>query len=80
MASATIRNAMHNQPFRPFTIHLADGSAFTITHPDFIAVSQNGREAMFYDAEGSTHFIDILLVVRTYVPPAPEPVEPAQSH
>ena len=80
MTSATIRAAMHNQPFRPFTLHLADRSAYTVTHPDFIAVSQTGRKAIFYDAEGSTHFIDILLVVRTYVPPAPELVEATASH
>ena len=75
MTSATIRTVMHNQPFRPFNLHLADGRAFTITHPDFIAVSQNGREAILYDEEGGAHFIDILLILRTFVPPVPEILE-----
>jgi hypothetical protein len=75
MTSATIRAAMHNQPFRPFTLHLADGRSFTITHPDLIAVSQNGREAICYDEEGGAHFIDNLQVLRTFVQPVPEKSE-----
>jgi len=79
MTSATIRAAMHNQPFRPFTLHMADGGSFTVIHPDFIAVSQTGREATFYDDAGNTHYIDILLVLRVFIPPAPEPVAAGEA-
>ncbi len=79
MTSATIRNAMHNQPFRPFTLHMADGRAFTVTHPDFIAVSPTGREAVFSDEEGGVHVIDILRILQIFVPPAPEVVETVHS-
>ena len=79
MTSATIRNAMHNQPFRPFTLHMADGGSFTVMHPDFISVSPNGREALFRDNESNSHYIDILLVLRLFAPPAPEPAELSQA-
>jgi hypothetical protein len=34
-----ISEALHAQPFRAFTLRLADGRALYIPHPDFVAVS-----------------------------------------
>lgn len=34
-----IREALHKQPFEPFTIRLADGRSLPIPHPDFVAVA-----------------------------------------
>ncbi len=36
---------MHEAPFQPFTIHVADGRALHVPHPDFIAIMGNGRTA-----------------------------------
>ena len=33
-----IREALHKQPFEPFTIRMADGRGFSVPHPDFVAV------------------------------------------
>ncbi len=33
-----LREVMHAAPFVPFTIHVADGSAVGVPHPDFIAL------------------------------------------
>ncbi len=27
------------QPFRPFTIHMSDGSSYTVTHPDQVILT-----------------------------------------
>jgi len=34
-----IREAMQRQPFRPFSLRLADGRELHVPHPDFVAVS-----------------------------------------
>jgi hypothetical protein len=34
----TIRRALRDEPFRPFTLKLADGRTETIKHPEFVAV------------------------------------------
>jgi hypothetical protein len=39
-----IRQALHKQPFQPFTIGLADGRELPVRHPDFVAII--GRTAV----------------------------------
>src|SRR4051812_28379398 len=64
------------QPFRPFGIKVADGTVYTVKHPDFIAVppGMRPREIAFF-AEGVTraddyesHWIDLGLVAEVIVP------------
>jgi hypothetical protein len=59
-----VRDAMHQQPFRGFTIKLTDGRSFTVHHPDFIAIpaTERGRDITVNDQEG-THRIDLLHIV-----------------
>jgi hypothetical protein len=38
-----LREVMHAEPFRPFTIHVADGRSLHVPHSDFIAILGNGR-------------------------------------
>jgi hypothetical protein len=58
-----LRDAMRRAPFTPFTVRLVDGRAFTIDHPDFIAVSRlpGGRGVTIYDAD-RVNQIDVLLI------------------
>jgi hypothetical protein len=71
-----IRQARHAQPFRPFGIKVADGTIYTVKHPDFIAVppGMRPREIAFF-AEGvartedyETHGMDLGLEVELIVP------------
>ncbi len=38
-----LRETLHAAPFKPFTIHVADGRSLHVPHPDFIAIDGNGR-------------------------------------
>jgi len=69
---ADVREAMHRQPFRGFTVCLTDGKRYPIKHPDFIAVSESprGRSVTIY-FEGMAHLINILHVVRLEAPEEP---------
>ncbi len=64
-----VRDAMHTQPFQPFTVKLVDGRGFVVKHPDFIAFPElpRGRSLVIHDKEG-VHLIDLNLVVEVHVP------------
>ncbi len=66
-----VRNAMHAQPFQPFTVHLVDGRSYVVKHPNFISVSSQprGRDLTVHDDHGP-HSIDLGLVVEIHSQPA----------
>lgn len=63
MSIDEIRQAMHQQPFFPFTVHTAGGQSFVVRHPDFIATSPTGRMITVWDEAGH-HILDIGLVTQ----------------
>ena len=63
MTIERLRNARSATPFRPFTIHLADGRSFPGPHPDFISQSPAGRTIIvFGQGEEEFSILDSLLV------------------
>jgi len=56
-----IREALHRQPFEPFTIRLADGRKLAVRHPDFVAVGP--RRAIVIGADDSWSVVEPLLIV-----------------
>jgi len=69
-----VRDAMHAQPFRAFTVYLADGRSYLVKHPDFIAIppTARGRDLTIQDDDGS-HLIDMGLIVEIHIPnPVPK--------
>ena len=48
MATEQFRAMLHQQPFRPFTIHMADGRAVEVAQRDFVAMSPTGRTVIVY--------------------------------
>jgi hypothetical protein len=65
------------QPFRPYSIKLADGRSFRVNHPELAARSVNGRELVVYDDEG-IHLLEMLLVAE--MGPAPAQSSPAEGN
>ena len=64
MAPSVLRQYMQARPFKPFTVHLADGNSVPVKHHDFIFLSPSGRTATVYygqDDEGAV--FDVLLAV-----------------
>ena len=66
MSPESLRELMHAQPFIPFVLHTADGRNFDVPHPDFIAVTRNGRVARIstgeFNGEGFES-LDVMLLV-----------------
>lgn len=72
-----LRSAMHQQPWRGFTIRLTDGRSFRVHHPDFISVpiSDRGRDVVVHDAGGLV-LLDLLHIVSVDIPePSPAAAE-----
>jgi hypothetical protein len=67
MVLEAVRMAIRRQPFRPFTLQLADGRQMVIPHPEFIAIS--GRTVIVTNASNEVYaIIEPLLIVSIEYP------------
>ena len=57
-----IRHLCKTEHFVPFTVHLPDGRAVAVEHPDFVAFAPSGRLISVYHADDSESIIDVMLV------------------
>jgi hypothetical protein len=62
MTTEQFRATLHQQPFRPFIIRIADGRAFEVAHPDFVAQSHSGRTVIVIQPDDSYSVLDLLLM------------------
>ena len=62
MTTDQFRAMLHQHPFRPFTIRMADGRAFEVAHRDFVAMSPTGRTAIVYEGNENFGVLDLLLM------------------
>lgn len=69
MTTEQFKYSLKAQPFRPFSIHLADGRDFRIDHPEMASQSPGGRLAIIWTTPESAIFVDLLLV--TSLEPVP---------
>jgi hypothetical protein len=67
-----LRNVHRAQPFRPFTIHMGDGRAFLVRHPDYLSHSPPGRTVVVYQDDESFSVLDLLLVTELEAQPPPQ--------
>jgi hypothetical protein len=64
MTSDQLKTLHEAKPFRPFTIHMADGTSVDVNHPELMLRTQGGRTA-FVNTEGEkVTIVDLLLVTK----------------
>lgn len=61
MDIAGVREALHKEPFEPFTIGLADGRTLPVPHPDFVALTP--RRVIVGNTDDSWAVVEPLLIV-----------------
>jgi hypothetical protein len=49
-------------PFQAFDIHLADGRAITVPHPEMVAITSGGRTIGVATSDETIEIVDLLLV------------------
>ena len=76
MTVEQLKSAQGARPFRPFTIHMGDGRAFRVDHPEFLARSPSGRTVVVYQPDESFSVLDMLLVTELEVH---APAQPARG-
>ena len=62
MTIQQLRAAYRATPFRPFTLHLADGRSFHVPHSDFLSMSPTGRTVIIYQEGEEFSILDLLLM------------------
>jgi hypothetical protein len=69
MTIQQLDNVHRAMPFRPFTIHMGDGRAFAVPHPEFLSRSPSGRTVIVYGNDDNFSVLDLLLVTELEVHP-----------
>jgi hypothetical protein len=74
MTVEQLRTIHQARPFRPFTIHMADGRALHVPHSEFLSHSASGRTLIVHHADETFSVVDLLLVneLEVYGPAAAE--------
>ena len=67
MTIEKLRELYNATPFRPFTIHLADGHSVPVISREFVAAAPSGRTVVVLQPDDSMSIIDLLLVTRLEV-------------
>ena len=70
MTVERFQQALNASPFRPFTIHLADGKAIRVVSPEFVSPSPSGRTVIVWQPDDSMNILDLLLVTNLEVEPS----------
>jgi hypothetical protein len=63
MTIQEIQRLRNEHPFHPFRVLTADGKAYDVLHPEFMAQSPSGRFIIIVLPDDSQVMLDLLLVV-----------------
>jgi hypothetical protein len=69
MSPGEIRSALAAQPFRPFTIRLADQRTFLVPHPEYAYIHPKGRFVIVTHDDGSFDLAEMPLITGIHVTP-----------
>ncbi len=61
MTAQEFRSVFDAEPFRPFTVHLADGRAVMVPHQEYALLSPTGRTLIVYQDDDSFQVLDLVL-------------------
>jgi hypothetical protein len=67
MTTDQIDKVYKAKPFRPFTIHIADGTAHHVNHPELMWRTPGGRTVFVSSGGENFAIIDLLLVTKITV-------------
>jgi len=71
MTIEQLRAAREANPFRPFTLYLADGRSWRVPHRDYLSMTPGGRTVIVYQEGEAFSIIDLLLVTELAIEEVP---------
>jgi hypothetical protein len=75
-----LRAAYNALPFKPFTLHLADGRQIPVSSREFIMTVPSGRTVFICQPDDTTNIVDLLLVTDLEFKPGAMPNIPTSVH
>jgi hypothetical protein len=57
-----VRNAIRAEPFKAFTIHLSDGQAHAVEHPEFVLAPERARTIVVYQPGDGYNHVDVRMI------------------
>jgi hypothetical protein len=69
MKIESLRELHEARPFRPFSIHMADGRTLPIPHNEFLAYDPDGAMAVVLRTNGSFSILDLDLITELEILP-----------
>jgi hypothetical protein len=75
MTIETVQRLYDAQPFRPFSVRLADGRSLRVAHREFLAIEPRGRTVIVSQPNGTVNFVDIMLVTDLELPAIDAPTD-----
>jgi hypothetical protein len=63
MTVEQVRKLHQARPFKPFDVHLTDGRALPVNHPELLAIVPPGRTIVVGLEDGTAEIVDLLLVL-----------------
>lgn len=79
MTIERLRELYNAEPFRPFTLHLADGRETPVHHQEFMAAAPSGRTIVVYQPDDRMNIIDLLLITDVEISPNGKPSGQSQE-
>jgi hypothetical protein len=64
MTSNIIRELLKATAFEPFTVHVADGTAIPVKHPECAVLTQGGRMFFVNTKDDDFEWADVFLITR----------------
>lgn len=72
MRTESLHETIHAEPFRPFSICLANGAKVDVRHPETILHPTGSRTAVVMGPDESVRILDVALIVELQIgPPIP---------
>jgi hypothetical protein len=62
MTPDKVRAYLNADPFRPFVLRLPSGKTVDVPHPDFAAISPQGRTLVVLHEDETESVVDVMLV------------------
>jgi hypothetical protein len=62
MTTQQLRAMLSAVPFQPFDVHLADGRAIPVRHPELVFITPGGRTVGIAVHDDAIEILDLLLV------------------
>ena len=80
MRREEFRNTLRTEPFRPFTMHLANGRSVRVAHPEFVLFLGDNRTVIVANSQDdSFEVVDLSLVADLEVHATNDGDEPKNS-